>query len=248
MKSNAGLHQWWTLTGGPKSQLLWDSQGNLNDQTLALEGSLASKENQVQRQHAIYMCSSPKISCSEVVPDLFSTVLLPQRNFCPPADSRWLGAPILPRKCVEARARALHWETAMLLPSSPCTVLTFRTTSPGGFLQNVRPLSHPDQLLHLSQIVALTLGPSLELLGPQALSSLFWAKQTIRAFCIVMCNVFKFQGADPVWGIYMFTRIEFWRTETLKGMNPWEGHRPKGLKGLEDWGATWREAILGAGD
>lgn len=220
---------------GPKSQLLWDSKGNQNDRTLGLEGSLASKENRVQRQHAIYMCSSPKISYSEVVPDLFSTVLLPQRNFCPPTDSRWLGAPIFPRECVEARSRALCWEKAMLLPRSPCTVLTFRTASPGRFPQNVRPLSYPDLLLHLSQIVALTLGPSLDLLGPQALSSLFWAKQTIRAFCIVMCNVFKSQGADPVWGICMFTRIESWRTETLKGINPWEGHRPKGLRGLEGW-------------
>lgn len=55
---------------GPKSRFLQNSKGNQNYRNSGLEGNLASEENQIQRQHAIYMCSSPKISCREVVPGL----------------------------------------------------------------------------------------------------------------------------------------------------------------------------------
>lgn len=92
-KLQAGLHYGWTLTWGQKAQFLWDSKGKQNHRNSQLQGGLASEENQVQGQRAICMCSWPKMSCSEVSPNLLSAVLLPMRILCSPADSRGLGVP-----------------------------------------------------------------------------------------------------------------------------------------------------------
>lgn len=132
----AGLHFGWTLTWGQKAQFLWDSKGKQNHRNSQLEGDLASEENQVQGQRAICMCFWPKMSCSEVSPNLLSTVLLPMRILCSLADSRGLGVP-----APETSRRITLQREDHVSPHFTCFLLTSRTLSPERCVKAAGPSS-----------------------------------------------------------------------------------------------------------